>query len=62
MHNQTVIPRLLLNFDVNETLILKDTSKNASDEYMLISTLAENTFAKWDDQYDSMSFKEHFWK
>lgn len=59
MQDQTIKPRLLLNFDLNGTLILKDTSKKASDEYMLISTLAENTFAKWDERYEPMSFKQY---
>lgn len=59
MQVQTIQPRLLLNFDVNGTLILKDTSKKASDECMLISALAENTFASWEEGYESMSFKQY---
>jgi hypothetical protein len=59
MLEQTVFPRLLLNFDLNGTLILTDSSKKASDDYMLISTLAENTFAVWDEDHGSMSFKHY---
>lgn len=51
--------RLLLNFDLNGTLILKDTSKGADDDYMLISSLAEATLSKWDEQNDAMSFKQY---
>lgn len=57
--NPTDLPRLILNFDVNGTLILKDTSKDSDEEHMLISALAEATFAKWDEQLESMSFKQY---
>lgn len=51
-------PRLLLNFDLNGTLLLKDSSKKVDDEYMLISALAEDTLAKWNGK-QSMSFKQY---
>ncbi len=54
------MPRLLLNFDLNGTLILKDTSKQVNDEYMLISALAETTFASWNGK-QSMSFKQYIY-
>jgi len=41
-------PKLILYFDVNGTLILKDTSKNTTAEQMLISALADCTSSKWD--------------
>lgn len=59
LFNPAELPRLLLNFDVNGTLILKDTSKGSDDEHMLISALAEATFAKWDEQHEHMSFKQY---
>lgn len=52
-------PCLLLHFDVNGTLILKDTSKHADDGQMLTSVLAENTYAVWDQAHGRMSFKEY---
>ncbi len=57
--NRAEWPRLLLNFDVNGTLILKDTSKGSDNEHMLISALAEASFAKWEEQLETMSFKEY---
>ncbi len=55
--NQTM-PRILLNFDLNGTLILKDTSKKVDDQYMIISALAETTFASWNGK-QSTSFKQY---
>lgn len=52
-------PRLILNFDVNQTLILKDTAKNAGMEYFLRSILAEQTMDYWDESYERMSFKNY---
>ncbi|MDE3045381.1 MAG: endonuclease/exonuclease/phosphatase family protein [Verrucomicrobiota bacterium] len=51
--------RLILNFDLNGTLILHDSSKNVSRDYMILSALADNTFAKWDEQHGTMSYKEY---
>jgi hypothetical protein len=56
--NSEVTPRILLNFDLNGTLILKDTSKKVDDDYMLISALAESTISEWDEK-QSMSFKQY---
>jgi hypothetical protein len=42
-------PILLLNFDVNGTLILQDNVKKEDAESKLISALAESTEYKWDD-------------
>ena len=50
---------LLLHFDVNGTLILKDSSKHVDNEQMLTSVLAENTYADWDGAHGRMSFKEY---
>lgn len=52
------IPRLLLHFDLNGTLTLRDTSKQVHDEYMLISALAETTFSSWNGE-KSTSFKQY---
>ena len=52
-------PHLLLNFDINGTLILKDTSKALDEDHMLITSLAETTIFKWDEQHEPMSFKQY---
>lgn len=53
------VPKVILYFDVNGTVILKDTSKKVQDDYMLMSALAETTFAQWDAGTEKMSFKQY---
>lgn len=58
-------PHLLLHFDINGTLTLKDSTKTTKDnkqisnEYMLLSALAESTVAVWDPHYPKMPFKDY---
>lgn len=55
--------KLLLHFDVNGTLILRDSSKVlADDSYGLLSALAENTVLKWDPDHEPMSFKDYAYR
>lgn len=49
----------LLHFDLNKTIILKDTSKNMTADQTIISILAENTLHQWSADYPSMSFKHY---
>lgn len=57
-----VFPKILLHFDLNGTLILQDTSKQVNPDYMIISALAEDTFAKWSDNTEEMSFKDYVYQ
>ncbi len=61
-HNDSCTARaplhLFLNFDVNGTLILKDTTKKDED-YMLMCTLTKNTYDQWDSESKRMSFKQY---
>lgn len=58
-------PHLLIHFDINGTLTLKDSTKTAKDgkkvsnEYMILSALAESTAAIWDPNYPNMPFKDY---
>ncbi len=52
-------PKLMLHFDLNKTLVLKDTSKGMNEEAMIISLLAEFTFAEWDAVHGRMSYKDY---
>lgn len=52
-------PCLLLNFDVNKTLVLKDSSKGMNGDEMLISILADEAVDRWDDTHDPMSYKDY---
>src|ERR1700722_5476933 len=61
-NNPYIFPRLLLDFDLNGTIILQDTSKDAGWEQMLISVLAENTFDNWDGNHGIMAFKDYVYK
>lgn len=58
-YSQFEQPCLILNFDVNQTLVLKDTSKGMDSEQMLISILAEYTNDDWDGIHGTMSFKDY---
>lgn len=49
----------MLHFDLNKTLILKDTSKGMDDEAMIVSILAEFTFGQWDATHGRMSYMEY---
>lgn len=51
-------PVLLLDFDLNKTIILEESSNGSGWEEMLISILAENTFYDWDGK-GVMSFKDY---
>ncbi len=50
--------RLFLHFDVNGTLILRDTSKRMDEHEAIIAALAAHTIASWDES-PPMSFKEY---
>lgn len=52
-------PHLLLNFDVNGTIILNDSTKNVSDEHMIINAIAESTIGKWDTRSEPMPFNQY---
>lgn len=59
-YDTQIKPILLLDFDLNGTLILQDSSKGASWESMLISALAENIFDQWEEALsEKMSFKKY---
>lgn len=58
-HQSEEKPLLLLNFDINGTLILADKSKGVDDEYMIIKSLTDNTIAKWDAHTEPMSFSDY---
>lgn len=62
MQATNTVPRLFLHFDINKTLVLKDTSKGMDDEAMIISLLAEFTKGVWGAPYDAMSYKEYVCK
>lgn len=51
-------PTLLLDFDLNKTIILEESSNGADWEEMVISILAENTFYNWEGK-GVMSFKDY---
>lgn len=65
MQNTTANPHLILFFDVNGTMILEDSTKKESPEYMLNNALAKNTFANWEGQTEAeekicrISFKQY---
>lgn len=53
-------PHLILNFDLNGTLVLHDTSKHVrQDDYMLVCALAKNTIRQWQSDSPPMSYKQH---
>lgn len=54
-------PILLLDFDLNKTIILEESSNGAEREEMLISILAENTFYDWESK-GFMSFKDYVYQ
>lgn len=51
--------QLILHFDINKTLILKDSSKGIESEEMLTSLLAEFTYGQWDNIHGRMSYTEY---
>src|SRR5436305_133586 len=51
-------PTLLLDFDLNKTIILEESSNGAGWEEMLMSILAENTYYNWEGG-DVTSFKDY---
>ena len=59
------VPHVLIHFDINGTLTLKDSTKTAKDgkqvsnEYMILSALAESTVAVWNPNYPKMPFKDY---
>lgn len=55
--NNYAKPVLLLDFDLNKTIILEESSNGSNWEQMLVSILAENTFYDWEGK-GTMSFKD----
>jgi hypothetical protein len=42
-------PKLLLNFDINGTLILQDTSKRTTVDQMMMSAICDSTYGIWSE-------------
>lgn len=49
-------PKLLLNFDINKTLIAEDITTNKTMEYVLSSALAERSIHQWSKEHEPMSY------
>lgn len=59
VYHQPAMPLLLIDFDLNGTIILQDSSKGAGWQQMLISALAKNTFYDWDGKHGALSYKDY---
>jgi hypothetical protein len=56
---KNLFPHFVLFFDINKTIVLHDSAKNASPKDMLNSLLAETVHDFWDNTTEKMTFKKY---
>lgn len=55
----TVFPKLILHFDVNKTLICRDSVSGKTPDEILINQLAEDTVYHWSRRHPPMSYTNY---